>query len=77
MNAQQYTWRTWYNGAKIYHQFSPRVQVTTDLATLCITLIKDDRVINIFQVDEEYSIEQYQQFLQNVAKSSECLIKIK
>ncbi|MGL5914161.1 MAG: hypothetical protein ACRCZB_08340 [Bacteroidales bacterium] len=71
-NTERYDWDTEFDQANrtMTHTFSERVTVVVHWDFNTISLFKDDKLINKFAFENDYTLKQYEKFLLNVARST-------
>lgn len=77
MTPEEYNWETRFitHQDLMYHRFTPRVEVRTNIKTGLIRLFKDDIEIN--KIDgSEMLMSEYEQFLARTAKEAATLPSI-
>ena len=68
-----YEFKTITEGTQVLHIFSERIQIKTDIRTSKVQVIKDGRVVDYFTYDENYTIREYFQVINNAAEAAKQL----
>lgn len=60
-------------GSLVIHIFSPRIQIRTDIKTSQVKVLKDGQIVDYFVYDENYTLREYFQVINNAAEAAKQL----
>lgn len=68
-----YEFKTITEGHQVVHIFSARIQIRTNIKTSEVRVLKDGRVADSFTYDENYTLREYFQVINNAAEAAKQL----